>query len=75
MAVLKFKIEIAAETKDIQKALKNRGITVNRANTNRFIKMIQSGSFFMKPELYEDFPKDRETLLMHGFTFQKNKGE
>ncbi len=73
MNTVKFKVDMVAEIKDIQKALKKRGITVNQANTNRFIKLIQQGSFSLNFEFYEDTPQDRETLLMYGFTFDKKE--
>lgn len=69
--MINFKIEIAMDIKDMKKALIERGIIPNKANMDKMIKMIRSGRFVLTKNFLDDQPKDKETLLMYGFTFEK----
>jgi hypothetical protein len=73
MNAIKFKVDMLVELDDIKNELKKRDVAVNKTNINRFIKLIQQGQFSLKSEFYEDVPKDRETLLIYGFTFDKRE--
>lgn len=70
--LIKKKLEVGFEISDIKKALKERSIVVNQSNINKFIKIIQCGVVFKaKEDIYNEVPKDKETLLMYGLTFAK----
>jgi hypothetical protein len=72
--VIKVKLELVIRLKDIETALRKRGIVVNQANIKRLTKMVADNPLKANSEFLEDVPMDRTTLLMYGFTFQTSKG-
>lgn len=72
--VIKVKLELVLKMKDVEYALKRRGIAVNQANIKRLVKLIKDTPISANQEFYEAVPTDRHTLLMYGFTLQKSKG-
>jgi hypothetical protein len=72
--VIKAKMELVLKLKDIESALKNRGIAVNQANIKRLVNLIKDTPILANPEFYEGVPTDRQILLMYGFTFTQKEG-
>lgn len=63
------------EVKKIHAMLKARGIVQNSSNVKRFLKVVRGVEIPVWQGGYDDFPKDRTTLLMAGFTFEEGADE
>lgn len=56
----------------LKKILKERGLAVNMANIKKIATTYKERQYTVKDKtFFDDFPKDRETLLMYGFRFEK----
>lgn len=56
----------------LKKVLKERGLAVSMANMKRIVSMYKERQYTVKEKsFFDDIPRDRETLLMYGFTFDK----
>ncbi len=73
MGIIKVKVEISINVKDVKEALEIRGITVNKTNIRRMVDLIKKGTFDVRSELYDELPKDHETLELFGFSFEKKE--
>jgi len=73
MSYVSAKLVTHFRLEDMKKALKERGIVVNHANINKMLKVIKKGEFTANKELIDRQPIDRETLLLYGFTFEKDR--
>ncbi|WP_032122028.1 hypothetical protein [Clostridium amazonitimonense] len=72
METLNIKIELAVDIKCIKEVLKERDIAVNMSNMKKLAGIYKTRRYTISEKrFFEDVPKDRETLLMYGFTFEK----
>lgn len=75
MEVIKIKLEFAVDVEVIKKVLKERGIEVNMSNIKKVASVYKARSYSIKDKnFFDDFPRDKETLLMYGFKLTNNKG-
>lgn len=72
MEVMKIKLEFVVDVSLLKKVLKARGLTVNVANMKRMTNIYKTRQYSIKDiSFFDDFPKDKETLLTYGFKFEK----
>jgi hypothetical protein len=71
--VIKTKLDLVLKLKDIENALRERGIAVNQANIKRLVNLIKNTPISANAEFYEGVPTDRVILPMYGFTFERKE--
>lgn len=69
--MITIKINLELDPEEINRALIERNILVNQSNIKRFIGSFRKLTLPMMKETYERFPRDREQLLMCGFSLKK----
>ena len=75
MESIKIKLEFTVDVEVIKKVLKERGVEVNMSNIKKVASVYKDRQYSIKKkDFFDDFPKDKETLLMYGFKL-KNKEE
>lgn len=74
MAIIKAKMDLVFQMKDIKQALEQRGLVANQANINRLVRIVKDTPIRANIHFFETVPVDRETLLMYGFTFRSKGG-
>lgn len=74
MQGIKIRLEFIVDMEILKKVLKERGLTVNMTNMKRIATIYKERQYTVKDKtFFDDFPRDRETLLMYGFTFEKRR--
>lgn len=69
--IIDFKITCVVDPTVMKTVLQERGIKVNATNINKLKKLISKAQFQLEKEFFDEMEKDREILLMHGFTFEE----
>lgn len=74
METVYIKLEFAVDVNILKKVLKERGIIVNMSNINKIASVYKKRRYTMSDKkFFDDIPKDRDTLLMYGFTFERKE--
>ena len=70
----KIKLEFIVDVKVVKKVLKERGIEPNIGNIKKVASVYKARQYSIKDEsFFDDFPRDKETLLMYGFKMKKEE--
>lgn len=71
---VKIKLEFTVDIKVIKEVFKERGIEANISNMKKVAGVYRARQYSIKDkEFFDDFPRDKETLLMYGFKLNKSK--
>lgn len=74
MEGIKIRLEFTVDVEILKKVLKERGLEVTMANMKRIANIYKERQYSINDkDFFKDIPKDRETLLLYGFKFNKNK--
>lgn len=76
MDSVKIKLEFIVDVKVVKKVLKERGIEPNISNIKKVASVYKARQYSIKDGgFFDDFPRDKETLLMYGFRLKKEEKE
>lgn len=65
---IKIKLELTVDIEVIKKVFRERGIEANISNIKKVASVYRARPYFIKgKDFFDDFPRDKETLLMYGF--------
>lgn len=72
MEGIKIKLEFSADIDVMKEVLKERGLDISVANMKKVANVYKERQYAIKDKkFFDDFPKDKETLLMYGFKPKK----
>jgi len=76
MEKIKISLTFMVDVEIIKKALKKRNVDVSMANIKKVASLFKERQYSLNDEkIFDDFPSDKETLLMYGFKITgKGKG-
>ncbi len=75
MESIKIKLEFTVNIDIIKKVLIERGLAVNISNIKKVASVYKSRQYSIKDnKFFDDFPRDKETLLMYGFKLNNEEG-
>lgn len=76
MEKVKITLNFMVDVEVIKCLLQKRGLDVNMANIKKAVSLYKERRYSLNDEtLFDDFPSDKETLLMYGFKItRKGKG-
>jgi len=76
MEKIKISLTFMVDVEIIKKALKKRNVDVSMANIKKVASLFKERQYSLSDEkIFDDFPSDKETLLMYGFKITgKGKG-
>lgn len=73
---IKIKLEFVADIDVLRQVLKERGLEANVTNMKKVANFYKERQYSIKDKkFFDDFPMDKETLLMYGFRTSKFKEE
>jgi len=74
MEQIKITLEFNVDVEVIKKVLKQRGLEVSMSNMKKVASVYRRRQYAVKDNtFFDDFPKDKETLLMYGFKLAKKE--
>lgn len=74
MESIKINLEFTVDIEVIKKILKERGIETNISNIKKVANVYKTRKYTIQDKsFFDDFPRDKESLLMYGFKLSKKK--
>jgi pyruvate kinase len=69
---IKIRLEFSADIDVIKQVLKERGLEISISNMKKVANVYKERQYSIKDKnFFDDFPKDKEILLMYGFKPKK----